>query len=250
MADPANPTALPPALVINSRGALTLHFPGSDIQSRMQLDDPHALDLDYTRTMMGFLLFVPDPRHILMVGLGGGSLAKFCHRHLPQAHITVAEINPQVIALRDDFLVPPDGPHFQVVQDDGARHVRRASSVEVLLVDGFDETGMPEGLASQRFFDDCHGALAPGGLLVVNLHMGDVRYSSLLDRLRRSFDGAVLVVEDDEQSNSIVFASRGQPFSRYRPGILRQPAGLEGTASRLLQEAFGQVLAALRRQAA
>jgi hypothetical protein len=60
----------------------------------------------------------------------------------------------------------------------------------------------------------------------------------------------VLVVEDDEQSNSIVFASRGQPFSRYRPGILRQPAGLEGTASRLLQEAFGQVLAALRRQAA
>ena len=250
MADPASPSDLPPALVIDSRGARTLHFPGSDIQSRMQLDDPHALDLDYTRTMMGFLLFVPDPRRILMVGLGGGSLAKFCHQHLPQAHITVVEINPQVIALRDDFLVPPDGPHFEVLQDDGARAVRRATGVEVLLVDGFDATGMPEGLASQRFFDDCHDALAPGGLLVVNLHMGDVRYSSLLDRLRRSFDGRVLAVEDDEQSNCIVFASQSQPFNRYRPGILRQPAGLEGTPARLMKEAFGQVLVALRRQPA
>ena len=250
MAEPASPTALPPALVTDSRGVRTLHFPGSDIQSRMQLDDPDALDLDYTRTMMGFLLFVPDPRRILMVGLGGGSLAKFCHQHLPQARITAVEINPQVIALRDDFLVPPDGPRFEVVQDDGARAVRRATGVQVLLVDGFDETGMPEGLASQRFFDDCHQALAPGGLLVVNLHMGDVRYSSLLDRLRRSFEGAVLVVEDDEQSNCIAFASQSQPFSRYRPGIVRQPAGLEGTPSRLLNEAFGQVLAALRRQQA
>ena len=250
MADPASPSDLPPALVIDSRGARTLHFPGSDIQSRMQLDDPHALDLDYTRTMMGFLLFVPDPRRILMVGLGGGSLAKFCHQHLPQAHITVVEINPQVIALREDFLVPPDGPHFEVVQDDGARAVRRATGVEVLLVDGFDATGMPEGLASQRFFDDCHDALAPGGLLVVNLHMGDFRYSSLLDRLRRSFDGRVLAVEDDEQSNCIVFASQSQPFNRYRPGILRQPAGLEGTPARLMKEAFGQVLVALRRQPA
>ena len=70
MADPASTAPLPPALVIDSRGARTLHFPGSDIQSRMQLDDPHALDLDYTRTMMGFLLFVPDPRRICAEHIG------------------------------------------------------------------------------------------------------------------------------------------------------------------------------------
>jgi spermidine synthase len=38
-----------------------LHFSISEIQSRMRLTDPDALDLAYTRTMMGFLLFNPAP---------------------------------------------------------------------------------------------------------------------------------------------------------------------------------------------
>ena len=57
-----------------------LYFSGCFVQSSMRLDDPFDLDFAYTRKMMAFLLFVPDPGHVLMVGLGGGSLAKFCHR--------------------------------------------------------------------------------------------------------------------------------------------------------------------------
>lgn len=76
------------------------------IQSSMRLDDPCALDFAYTRKMMACLLFVPTPEHLLMVGLGGGSLAKFCHRHLPQTRITVLEIDPDVIALGRAFAGP------------------------------------------------------------------------------------------------------------------------------------------------
>src|SRR5687768_5676420 len=61
-----------------------LFFSISAIQSSMRLDDPHALIAAYTRKMMAFLLFRPAPRHVLMIGLGGGSLAKFCYRHLPR----------------------------------------------------------------------------------------------------------------------------------------------------------------------
>jgi len=53
-----------------------------------QLDDPYALCLAYTRKMMAFLLFNSQPRRILQLGLGGGSLAKFCYKHLPDASIT------------------------------------------------------------------------------------------------------------------------------------------------------------------
>ena len=35
-----------------------------------------------------------------MIGLGGGSLVRFCHRHLPHSRMTVVEINPAVVALR------------------------------------------------------------------------------------------------------------------------------------------------------
>jgi spermidine synthase len=38
---------------------------------------------------MAFLLFNSRPDNVAMIGLGGGSLAKFCHRHLPASRIQV-----------------------------------------------------------------------------------------------------------------------------------------------------------------
>ena len=65
----------------------------------MRRADPCALDLDYTRTMMACLMLRPRPASMLMVGLGGGSLAKYWHRWLPAADVSVVEINPHVIAM-------------------------------------------------------------------------------------------------------------------------------------------------------
>jgi hypothetical protein len=52
-----------------------------------------ALELEYTRGMMAFLLFQRMPRDIALIGLGGGSLAKYIHRHLPDSRLTALEIN-------------------------------------------------------------------------------------------------------------------------------------------------------------
>lgn len=227
--------------------AKALHFSICEVQSRMNLADPYALDLAYTRTMMGFLLFHPDPRQIVMIGLGGGSLAKFCHRHLPAARIEVVEINPHVIALRDEFHVPPDDARLRVHRGDGARYVRdRPTRPDVLLVDGFDADGQPEPLCSQRFYDDCHRMLRPDGMLVVNLHAGHHRHERHLDRIRRSFDGAVLVVDDGERSNSIVFAGKGPVLQQAAAGIVRRPRGLDRAAAEPLRAAFAQVTRALQ----
>ncbi|WZB62866.1 hypothetical protein WJ970_06090 [Achromobacter xylosoxidans] len=106
----------------------SLHFSEQVIQSSMSLLNPDALELEYTRMMMGFVLFNPAPDRIVMVGLGGGSLAKFCHRHLPRSQVEALEINPAVIALRGDFMVPPDDERFRVIACDAvlipARRVR------------------------------------------------------------------------------------------------------------------------------
>ena len=57
-------------------GVRSLHLGGDAIQSSIRLDRPDELALDYTRTMMAFLLFQPLPREVLMIGLGGGSMAR------------------------------------------------------------------------------------------------------------------------------------------------------------------------------
>jgi spermidine synthase len=224
-----------------------LHFSICEIQSRMKLDDPYALDIEYTRTMMGFLLFQPAPRHIAMIGLGGGSMAKFCYRHLAGAHIHVVEINPHVLALRDEFHVPPDDHRFRVIRGDGAHFVRyRSLRSDVLVVDGFDSSGQPSRLCSQRFYDDCFEMLLPGGVLAVNLHSGHRHYDSFVSRIARSFAGSILVVDDGEASNSIVFACKGHALDKARPGVIRRPAGLDRAGAAQLQEAFAQVSHALQ----
>src|SRR5262247_2006195 len=85
--------------IVEENGVRVLQIGGNAIQSAMRLDAPDRIELDYVRAMMAFLLFRPDPREVLMVGLGGGSMARFVHLHMPMTRVTVAEINPGVVTV-------------------------------------------------------------------------------------------------------------------------------------------------------
>lgn len=219
-----------------------LHFSICEIQSRMQTQRPDALDLEYTRTMMGVLLFNSQPKTMAMIGLGGGSLAKFCYRHLPKTRIKVVEINPHVIALRDEFRVPPDDERFKVRRGDGADFVRFPPFlVDVLMVDGFDSTGQPPALCSQRFYDDCYDALEPNGFMVVNLHADPRQHALLVGRIQRAFDGEVVVVDVGDHSNSIVFACKGPLMRQFKSALLRKPRHFDAATWDDLMPAFTAV---------
>lgn len=203
---------LEPPFVVRDRGTRSLHFTYGELQSRMRDDRPEALQVDYTRTMMGFLLLLPRPAHITQIGLGGGSLLKFCHHHLPDAAQVAVENNPGVLALRDDFGIPPDGPRLQVVLGDGARYVaQHPDSTDVLMIDGFDAHGQPPQLCSPAFYLACLDALHPGGVLVVNLHADDPQCGQRLQDLGRVFRGNGVHILAQEKSNCVVLAGRELP---------------------------------------
>lgn len=223
---------------------LSLHFGMQAVQSEMRLDAPDALVLPYTRTMMGFLLFSPKPERIGVIGLGGGSLPKYCYAKLPDAFIHVAEINPDVIALRDTFCIPTDNERFHVVCGDGAEYVRNASNAfDVLLVDGFDLNGQSPQLCSQCFYHDCNRILSPAGILVVNLAVEDSRLARSVAYIRNSFDHTV-VVDSDDYTNRIAFARKGLAlkvgYEQLRDGLgsleLQHPVGLRSTLRRIRHE--------------
>jgi spermidine synthase len=203
------PLPFPPAapLVRTRRGRRTLEFAPGDIQSEMLLARPDALVLDYQRAMMGFVLFAARPRHIVMVGLGGGSLAKFCHHHFPDARITVIELRADVIALRNAFHVPPDSARFTVVHGDAADWLaRHPGTADVLLVDGFDADGLPPHLADAPFYADCRRLLRPGGVLVANVFTYDPRYGDVMAALDTAFDGHTCWFDEVAGNNRIVYA--------------------------------------------
>lgn len=187
---------------------LSLSFDELRVQSEMYLDAPDELVLGYTRTMMGFLLFRPQPARIAMIGLGGGSIPKYCYATLPGADITVVEIDPDVIALRERFFIPADDARFRVLCEDGAAFVaRNKRQFDVLVVDGFIESGQPPVLSTQRFYNDCRACLTDRGIMVVNLPDSHEAYAPLFARIKHSFDHQTILVTAEDSSNRIVFAA-------------------------------------------
>ncbi|MFP5394058.1 MAG: transferase spermidine synthase, partial [Gammaproteobacteria bacterium] len=174
---------------------------------------------------MCFALFVPRPRHIVMVGLGGGSLAKFCHRCLPAARITVLELRADVIALRGQFAVPPDDARLQVILADATVwRARHPGSADVLIVEGFDATGLPSALGTARFYGDCRRALVDGGVLVANIFSYDPAYPGMLARLMLMFDQRVCWFKGVAGNNRILFAVKAPaalPAGQAPPRALR-----------------------------
>ena len=202
--------------ICEDKDGKSLRFSNDHLQSRMRSTRPDALELDYTKTMMGFLRLRRQPRHIAMIGLGGGSLAKYCYRQLPDTKITVVEINPHVIAMRQEFLVPDDNERFQVIEADGADFVRDAEpDFDVLLVDGYDHQGQPAALCSQQFYENCCQVLADPGVMAVNLHGYHPLYELFIDRINRSFGNNTAEVPANRDGNVIVFAGKTIPVSAH-----------------------------------
>jgi spermidine synthase len=163
--------------------------------------------------MMNFLLVHPEPREALMIGLGGGSLPKFFHKHLKKTRVRVVELDPAVVAAaRTHFSLPPDDERLVVDIGDGAQALY-PECCDVLVVDAYhDELHVPE-LASAEFYDAAFLAVREPGAVVVNFMNDDPKLDEYLQRLERAFGGAVLAVPALYDPNIIAFAFRGAPPS-------------------------------------
>lgn len=204
-----------PFVVDNGRRRF-LHFDFGSIQSAMDLSDPGRLALAYTRKMMAFLLFKRDPERLLLLGLGGGSIAKFCYRNLPDSSLTAIEVNGDVIALREEFGIPADDHRFRVVHADGAAYLAQLSRrQDVILVDAFDRAGMATGLDSAEFYRVARTRLNTGGVLVANLCGSDSSIRAQLAMIRDAFGDELLTMRVRVDGNIIAFAFKGRrPVSR------------------------------------
>ncbi len=208
----------PRPFVIDDGKSRFLYFNVRLMQSEMSLKAPHDLAIRYTQKMMAFLLFQPRPKRIVLIGLGGGSLIKFCHRRMPGTHLTAVELDPDVIAFRDAFLVPPDDERLQILQADGADYIANAEKgIDVLLVDAFDKTGFAPSLANREFFDNAYAKLSGNGVLVINLAGEKESYEGLIGETMHVFDDQVIVISVPDDGNHVLYAFKERYFEpRWR----------------------------------
>ncbi|MDR3418396.1 MAG: hypothetical protein P4L83_19680 [Nevskia sp.] len=193
--------------VMDDGAVRSLHFSPAFVQSAMSLDQPHALNLAYTRKMMGFLLFLPRPKHVVVVGLGGGSLTKFCHGQLPRARITTVEKDEDVIGFSDFFDVPAQDERMRIVHADAVEYFATTEErADVILLDGCDACGIAPEFGNPRFYQNLRARLQPRGILVANL-VGPPDVHKMHRRLiADTFPGQVIVQNVATEGNRVVFA--------------------------------------------
>jgi spermidine synthase len=164
--------------VIERGGVRSLHFGSAARQSSMKIAEPYRLELDYARAMSCWLLFQEGlTSDALLVGLGGGSLAKHLLYHFPDCHLDAVEYRQSVVKIaRSHFGLPLDR-RLKIIMGDGAHYMQQrqeshAQHYSLMFIDAFDHEGMAPSLCNEAFFKQCKTLLQANGLLLVNLWGG------------------------------------------------------------------------------
>ncbi len=132
--------------------------------------DPVALFLPYSQLMMAALALPPDPKRGLILGHGGGSLAKWLARHWPELELDTVEVDPSVVRAAEQYFsyTPVTGHHVHV--KDARMFLRSTTATyDVIWLDVFARHLIPFHLTTQEFFRELRVRLNPEGVLAVNL---------------------------------------------------------------------------------
>ncbi len=204
-----------PIEVMERGNKRTLHFGTPDIQSDIDLRAPHQLTLGYMHTMLNALLLMENPKRILMIGLGGGSMARFLLHHYPECQIDAIECRQAVADIARDYFLLSDNPRLNIVVEDGGRFCFSADPsqyghYDIILVDAFIGNSIARQVCGQGFSDVCHQRLTKHGLFAMNLWSGSfISSKELLEGISGSFSGQLVHFTVANKNNVVAIAYNG-----------------------------------------
>lgn len=200
-----------------SDGIRYLHFGTEWIQGAMRIKAPAELVLEYTSQMMAWLLFLSPPKEdaIGVLGLGAGSLTRFCLKHT-RSPVQVVEWNPQVTAACQMYFRLPGTPRLTVDHADAGVWVAdpaHAGQCSVLMVDLYDASARGPVRDSVAFYRACRRVLGDVGVLTVNLFGKHESFERNIENLRQAFDDRIVLLPEIDAGNQIVLAFTGPPLA-------------------------------------
>ena len=132
--------------------------------------EPVELFLPYSHLMVAALAVHPNPQRALILGHGGGSLAKWLARYWPALDLDIVEVDPSVVRAAETYFDyhAPANHHVQV--KDARAFLRTTDSrYDVIWLDVFARHLIPFHLTTREFFELVRAHLNPDGMLVANL---------------------------------------------------------------------------------
>lgn len=203
----------------DDRGLRTLLFArGGARQSVVKPGDPEHLELPYTRYALAGLALCGEPRRILVVGLGGGTLPGFLRKHYPDAMIEAVEIDADVVDVAKMFFGFREDERMRVHVGDGRQFIEnvREPAYDVIFLDAFGADSVPPHLTTREFLQAVRRALLPSGVAVGNIwnRSRNPLHDAMVRTYQEVFD-ELFILEVAGDVNTILLAlPRKQPLGR------------------------------------
>lgn len=179
-------------------------------QSCVNPKQPQRLVFTYTRMMLASLLLVPEPKNVLVVGLGGGTLPTALVELLPAVHVDAVEIDPAVLAVAESYFHFAASERLRVHLQDARVFVKRAPArdrrYDVIMLDAYSGDYIPEHLMTREFLEETRGLLTPGGVVAANTFSASRLYDHESETYRAVF-GMFFNFKLPGSGNRIILAS-------------------------------------------
>jgi len=199
------------------------------LQSVVKPGDPNHVELPYARAMNLGLIFVKEPRDVLIIGLGGGTIPNFLHRHYPEAAIDVVDIDPEVVAVAMRFFGFQEDGLLRVHVADGRKFVQEAlKQYDIVYLDAYGPDSIPFHLATCEFLREVRRILTPGGIVVGNLWSRESNhlYDSMVRTYQEVFDE--LYIFDVQDSRNKIFVGVPRKGKSSKEDLARRGAEISG----------------------
>ena len=141
------------------------------------------------------LTVVERPERVLIVGLGGGTIPGFLHKHYPRTRIDVVEIDPAVIAVAKRFFGFREDATLRAYADDGRRFIERCREpYNMIYLDAFGTDNVPYALTTQEFLQAVRRAVTRDGVVLGNIWSrgSNPLYDSMVRTYQEVFDDLYL----------------------------------------------------------
>ena len=183
-------------------------------QSCIYKSQPNKMVFDYTKLTFSGLLLQPEPRNILIIGLGGGTLSNIFHQMFPQAQIDNVEIDPAVVKVAERYFNFKENEQVKNYPQDGRIFVKRKrlkkAQYDWIILDAYNGDYIPEHLMTKEFLEETKDLLSPQGILTANTFSQSKLYDAESATYHAVF-GDFYNVRFDRYGNRIILISN-QPM--------------------------------------
>lgn len=159
--------------VVDTSVCRSLHFESAVKQSRYFFNAPMTLAFEYQQMLeqcLNEFSYRHSPTKLLMLGVGGGSLASKIFLSQPKLHMTLVDIRQSVLDIAHEYFHLPVDDRIQTHCYDASEFVHDFDDrYDVIVIDLYDSYGMPPVFSELPFLDALMAQLNAPGLVLFNL---------------------------------------------------------------------------------